>query len=368
MVHCTCTEAGLATAVKNPTQARPSEQTLVEIDKVPIIGETPQPILQNWLTPNPLFYIRNHFDTPEVEMSSWQLTIDGSVSRPAQLDFDDIKKFPKYTTTVTLECAGNNRSDLDPPVPGNQFQSGAVSTAVWAGVALRDILNKAEIEPNALEVLFQGADSGKPVPGGPEMPYLRSLPMDVAMHPDTLVAYEMNGVELPIEHGYPLRLVVPGWYGMASVKWLTGIKVIDYDYEGFFQTDRYVIENDEGVWEQLTQISIKSLISSPAPSDVLANESVYVSGMAWSGSAEIREVEFSADSGETWQKATLAGPSERYAWQQWHITWTPPATGHYTLACRATDQAGNVQPMRTKWNTGGYVINGVRPVCVTVTS
>jgi DMSO/TMAO reductase YedYZ molybdopterin-dependent catalytic subunit len=352
--------------VKNRTQARPAKQTLVEIDKVPLIGETPQQILQNWLTPNPLFYVRNHFDTPEIEMSSFQLTVDGCVSKPGQLDFNDIKKLPKYTSTVTLECAGNNRSDLNPPAPGNQFQNGAVSTSVWAGASLKDVLNAAGVDPDAREVLFQGADSGKPTPEVPEMPYLRSLPMDVAMHPDTLVAYEMNGEELPIEHGFPLRLVVPGWYGMASVKWLTGIEVIDYDYEGFFQTDRYVIENDEGVREQITQISIKSLISNPVADEVLFNESTCVSGMAWSGYAEIKEVEFSADTGKTWRQATLRGPTERYAWQQWHITWTPPTAGHFTLACRATDKVGNVQPLETKWNAGGYVVNGVRPLCVTV--
>ena len=296
------------------------------------------------------------------------LTVDGCVSKPDQLDFDDIKRLPKYTSTVTLECAGNNRSDLDPPTPGNQFQSGAVSTSVWAGAALRDILSDAGIDSDARQVLLQGADTGVPAPGEPEMSYLRSLPMDVAMHPDTLVAYEMNGEELPAEHGYPLRLVVPGWYGMASVKWLVGVKVIDYEYEGFFQTDKNVIENDEGVWEPITQISIKSLISTPAPGDVLASKSVCVSGMAWSGRARIERVEFSADAGQTWQDGTLTGPSERYAWQQWHIAWTPPAAGHYTLACRATDQTGNVQPMETKWNAGGYVINDVRPVCVSVVS
>ena len=366
MVHCTCSEAGVATAVKDQTQTRPSEQTLVEIDKVPLIGETPQSLLQNWLTPNPLFYVRNHFDTPEIEMSSWRLSVDGFVSELGQLDFDDIKRLPKYTSTITLECAGNNRSDLEPPTPGNQFQSGAVSTAVWAGAALKDILGESGIKPGARQVLFEGADFGTPVPGGSEMPYLRSLPMEVAMHPDTLVAYEMNGEELPIEHGYPLRLVVPGWYGMASVKWLSGIKVIDYEFEGFFQTERYVIENDDGVWEQIKEMSIKSLISSPDAGEVLANKSTCVAGMAWSGSAQIKNVEFSSDGGQTWEQATLIGPSERYAWQQWHMTWTPPALGHYTLACRATDQLGNVQPTKTRWNAGGYVVNGVRPVCVTV--
>ena len=366
MVPCTCSEAGVATAVKDQTQTRPSEQTLVEIDKVPLIGETPQLLLQNWLTPNPLFYVRNHFDTPEIEMSSWRLSVDGFVSELGQLDFDDIKRLPKYTSTITLECAGNNRSDLEPPTPGNQFQSGAVSTAVWAGAALKDILGESGIKPGARQVLFEGADFGTPVPGGSEMPYLRSLPMEVAMHPDTLVAYEMNGEELPIEHGYPLRLVVPGWYGMASVKWLSGIKVIDYEFEGFFQTERYVIENDDGVWEQIKEMSIKSLISSPDAGEVLANKSTCVAGMAWSGSAQIKNVEFSSDGGQTWEQATLTGPSERYAWQQWHMTWTPSASGHYTLACRATDQLGNVQPTKTRWNAGGYVVNGVRPVCVTV--
>lgn len=366
MVHCTCSEAGLATADKTPTQARPSENTLVEIDKVPLIGETPQQVLQNWLTPNPLFYVRNHFDTPLLSISSWRLTVDGCVTSPRTLDYNEVKKLPKVTSTVTLECAGNNRSDLEPPAPGNQFQNGAISTSVWAGAALKDLLDQVGIRSGARQVLFQGADSGEPVPGETSMPYLRSLPLDVAMHPDTLVAYEMNGEALPVEHGHPLRLVVPGWYGMASVKWLTGVKVIDHDYEGFFQTDRYVIENDEGVREQITQMSVKSLIGSPTAGDVLANEPTCVSGMAWSGCAPIGEVEFSDDGGATWRPATLTGPYQRYAWQQWRFTWNPPDAGHYTLACRATDQAGNVQPMDTRWNAGGYAVNGVKPVCVTV--
>lgn len=366
MVLCTCSEAGLVVSVDSPTQARPSEQTLVEIDKIPLVGETPQQILQSWLTPNPLFFVRNHFNTPDIKISSWILTVDGHVSNPRQFLFDDIKKLPKYTSTITLECAGNNRSDLEPSTPGNQFQTGAVSTGVWAGARLSDVLDAVGIESDACQVLFQGADSGEPAPNKPMMSYLRSLPMDVAMHQGTLIAYEMNGEELPTHHGYPLRLVVPGWYGMASVKWLIGIKVIDYDYQGFFQTEKYVIKNSDGIPEQITQMSVKSLISDPAERALLPKEPTCVSGMAWSGYTGIEKVEFSADGGRNWDQTNLSPPSGPYAWQQWHIKWVPLQLGHYTLLSKATDESGHVQPMETLWNSGGYIVNGVRPICVTV--
>ncbi len=367
MCNCTCITAGLS-ATTAVAQIRPDDKppALVTIEREPMIGETPQRVFNRWLTPNPLFYVRNHFSTPNIHCSDWKLHIDGLVSRNSELTLDQLKNLPRVTMPVTMECAGNNRSDLDPPTPGNQFQNGAVSTAYWAGVPLKDVLQTAGIKDGVKEALFEGHDSGVPAPGEPATPYLRSLPIDVAMHPDTLLAYEMNGAALPEEHGHPLRLIVPGWYGMASVKWLKRITLLDINYEGFFQTDRYIIEDESGRAVPLTSIGIKSVIGTPATGDVVRMGEVCVNGTAWSGGQRISAVDVSCDGGETWTRADIVGPSERYAWQHWRYSWSPPAPGDYTLMSRAIDARGNVQPMKTRWNRLGYMVNGVRPVAVTV--
>ena len=368
MCNCTCSGAGLSVAPPS-AQVRPDKtKELVTIEYEPQIGETPASALDAWLTPTPHFYVRNHFSIPDVQCSTWSLRIEGLVTRERRFTLDDLKQLPRVTLPVTMECAGNNRSDLDPPTPGNQFQSGAVSTAYWAGVRLSDVLKTAGINPRAREVLFEGLDTGKPEPSKPEMPYRRSLPLDVALHPDTLLAYEMNGLELPKEHGYPLRLIVPGWYGMASVKWLNRMTVIDSDYSGYFQGHKYVIENDAGEAVPLTTIGIKSLIGSPTDGEAVRVGEVCVTGMAWSGDKRIARVDFSSDGGTTWEVAEMVGPSERYAWQKWHYSWTPDEPGDYTLMSRAVDVQGNVQPMKSRWNRLGYMVNGVKPVEVTVAS
>ncbi len=373
MCGCTCIGAGLSAAPPS-AQVRPDDDNhnnLVTIAREPQVGETPQRALDAWLTPNPLFYVRNHFDTPRIRCESWALRIDGLVSNTVELSLDALKRLPRVTMPITMECAGNNRSDLYPPTPGNQFQSGAVSAAYWAGARLSDALALAGAREGAIEALFEGCDSGEPEPGSPQMPYLRSLPLDVALHPHTMLAYEMNGSPLPSEHGHPLRLIVPGWYGMASVKWLRRITLIDTPYEGYFQGHKYVIEDADGNAEPLTKIGVKSLIGSPAEGaeiaiEKLGEDDVCVTGMAWSGNGRIARVDFSDDCGETWRRAEIVGPSERYAWQKWHCAWRPTRRGDYTLMARAVDASGSVQPMRNRWNKLGYMVNGVKPVRVTV--
>ena len=368
MCNCTCIGAGLG-VMPPSTQVRPgNSMNLVTIEREPQIGETPQPALEAWLTPNPLFYVRNHFSVPEIRCSSWRLSIDGLVSREQQLSLDELKLLPRVTLPVTMECAGNNRSDLEPPAPGNQFTSGAVSTAYWAGVRVSDVLRSAGISPGAREVLFEAHDSGRPEPDLSEMPYTRSLPLDVALHPDTLLAYEMNGQELPLEHGHPLRLMVPGWYGMASVKWLKRLSVLDTDYSGYFQGKKYVIEDELGHTVPLTTIGVKSLIGNPSEGSTVSIGQVCVTGVAWSGQDRIARVDFSSDNGATWTATEMVGPSEQYAWQKWHYAWNPKQTGAYSLMSRAVDVRGNVQPMKSRWNKLGYMVNGVRPVLVTVVS
>lgn len=367
MCNCTCSKAGPSDLDSVPqVQPTQSPKNLVPIEHEPMIGETPQSELDNWLTPIPSFYVRNHFEMPEICGSEWKLHIDGLVSKESNLSFEHLRALPSITMPVTIECAGNNRSDLVPPAPGNQFQNGAVSTANWTGTSLHHVLTSCGISDGATEVLFEGYDSGVPEPGAQVMPYLRSLPLNVAMHPDTLLVYEMNSQILPREHGFPVRLLVSGWYGMASVKWLKRITVLDRSYEGFFQTDRYIIEDDEGREVPLGYMGIKSVISSPEVGDSVHMEKVQVNGTAWSGGKRIVAVEVSTDGGNTWRPADLDARCEGYAWRQWCYSWTPDAPGGYTLMSRAVDEAGNVQPMKTRWNRLGYMINGVRPVSVQV--
>lgn len=364
---CKCSKAEFVGEMNDPLCSQPEGMGLVTIEDEPIIGETPQATLQSWLTPNPLFYIRNHYLIPEAEITSdWNLQLDGHVDNDLSFSLKDFRKYPKQTLPITLECAGNNRSDLKPQVPGNPFQNGAVSNAIWAGIPLSVLLESAGVKPGAVEVLFEGLDTGSPAPDEQTQPYLRSLPIDVAMHPDTLLAYEMNGEVLSQEHGYPIRLIVPGWYGMASVKWLRRICVLQENFEGFFQKDRYIVENEQGGTTPVSTMHVKSLISWPESNSTLPLQSHNVSGMAWSGFAHIKKVEVSDDGGKTWTDADLVGPRYRYAWQQWNFGWSPQSPGHYTLVARALDEDGNIQPLETRWNNLGYIINGVKPVCVEV--
>ena len=366
MNRCTCSEAEDAGAVDAARRAQPEDCDLVTIDHVPYIGETPRAALQSWLTPNANFYVRNHFSVPSLDSPTWSLSVEGEVTQPFSLTLDEVMRLPKHTVPVTLECAGNNRSDLQPEVSGNQFRDGAVGTAIWGGLALKHLLESCGVTPAAKEVLFEAADTGEPEPGKPPTSYQRSLSLTVATHPDTLLAYEMNGEQLPEAHGYPLRLIVPSWYGMASVKWLNRIVVIDYEFRGFFQTDRYVLRVEGEEPEPLSYVWIKSLIGSPRQGDVLDQRQHEINGLAWSGGGTVTLVEFSPDSGETWRPVTLGGPDHPYTWRPWSYHWEPLAPGHFTLMVRAYDEVGNMQPLETTWNSLGYAVNGVKAVCVTV--
>ncbi len=369
MVRCRCTPAEAAGVTRDPwhTQPHPQPAALVTIDSEPFVGETPLAAIQSWLTPNSLYYARNHYETPAIDISGWRLVVDGHTSSVLDLTYNDVLEMPRRAMPVTMECAGNNRMDLDPPVSGNRFQGGAVSTALWTGVSLADLLDRAGAGPGAVEVVFEGADLGSPEPSGAPSPYARSLPLEAARHPDMLLAYEMNGEPLPEDHGYPLRLVAPGWYGMASVKWLTRISLIDHPYEGFFQKERYVLDTGHGPPEPLARMLVKSLFSRPRHGQVFERcAPLEVAGLAWSGAGEIADVEISDDFGETWTCANLDGLFHDYTWRQWTAVWTPPCAGHHTLMARARDENGDAQPMKNRWNRLGYAVNGVQSVCVNV--
>ncbi len=335
----------------------------------PYVGETPQTALGSWLTPNSLFYVRSQFDYPDIDENTWKLNAVSSAGDEISLSLDEIKQLPKHTVTVTLECAGNNRSDLNPPAPGNQFNNGAVSNAVWSGTSLKSILSKMNLGQDVVEILFEGADVGSPAADKDAEPYLRSLPLDLAMHEDTLLAYEMNGETLPLEHGYPIRLIIPGWYGMAHVKWVNKISSITTPFSGYFQGEKYVLKYDDGTERPVQEIQVKSAITSPREKESLkCCETYSVSGQAWAGRNQIKKVEVSVDGGKIWNAAQLIGPSENYAWQQWTYSWTPDSPGDHVLLSRATDTKGNEQPLESRWNELGYAVNGSKPVNVVVST
>jgi DMSO/TMAO reductase YedYZ molybdopterin-dependent catalytic subunit len=334
------------------------DRKLEIIGNDPLVAETPVSGLNTWLTPNNLFYIRGHFPFQNIPDDDWRIEINGSVQTPYEINTDELMELSKKTLPTTMECAGNNRKDLDPKVSGNQFDTGAVSTAIWAGASLSEILHKAGILGVTKEILFEGADKGVPEPGKEIISYCRSLPVE-DINSDILIAYEMNGEPIPLEHGGPIRLIVPNWYGMASVKWLNKITALEKPFEGYFQTYKYVIKGTGEPDRPVREMKIKSAFSVEKQRASFSSETVSISGFAWSGLGDIKKVEISHDGGKNWLKTNLQEPKSVYSWQHWIIDWIPPQIGSYTFLCKATDTKGNSQPIEPNWNKMGYEINNV---------
>lgn len=333
--------------------------------------ETPVGLLNTWITPNDLFYVRHHTYAANVEANSWKLTVDGEVAQPLTLTLDELKKMPKATVTVTLECAGNGRSFFDPPVAGIQWEKGAVGTARFSGARLADVLRKAGVKPTGKYVAMNGAD--KPV--GKQPDFIRNVVMDKAMHPDTILAYEMNGEPLPGIHGFPLRAVVPGWEGAYAVKWLTHLQVIDKEHEGFFVKTAYRYPNrrvapgaavDPKDMVPVTGLVVKSFINSPLEGASFKPGRVRIRGFAWAGESMISKVDVSMDNGASWVMARLGKEREKYAWQSFEYEFNIPAAGSYLLMARATDDRGRVQPVAPQWNPSGYLWNVIDKVRINV--
>jgi DMSO/TMAO reductase YedYZ molybdopterin-dependent catalytic subunit len=340
----------------------------------PINLEFPFSSLDRFTLPNERFYIRNHFAMPKIDPRSWRLRVEGAVNQPLDLSLDDIRKMPSQTRAVMLECAGNGRVYLVPRASGVAWQFGAVGNAEWTGVPLAAVLEKAGLKAKVEEVVLQGADTGA-INDEPKTPgvvhYDRSLPIEKAKQPDVLLAYAMNGKDLPPEHGAPLRAVVPGWYGMASVKWLTRLYVSQERYRGYFQTLNYsYFTRGHGFpsIQAISEIQVKSSIARPAVGDIVPAKSQHrVFGAAWTGEAEIRKVEVTTDGGQSWQEATLLEKPVKYAWRLWEYEWkTPERPGRYTLMARATDSRGRTQPAQRDPDRRAYMINHVVPVDVEV--
>lgn len=343
---------------------------LVVVTSDPLNAETRLDAQQGVLTPNPAFYVRDHFAMPRIDPATWRLTLDGEVARPLALTYDELRALPSRTHLVTLECAGNGRRAMNPPAEGEPFGYGVASTAEWTGVPLRTVLEAADLRPNALEVLFSGADGGPNAEaGGATMAFERSLPVERALHPDTLLAYAMNGEELPAAHGFPLRVLVPGWYGVAAVKWLVRITALATPFAGFFQRDRYVMVHTvrgETTATPLTTIPPRSLLVAPSDGATLARGEQRLRGLAWSGEAPVERVEISVDDGRTWQAAEWTSEPARYAWRTWDYRWEATSPGPATLRSRVFDAAGHTQPASAEWNRLGYANNAIQVVRVTV--
>ena len=326
------------------------------------------------VTPAGLHYLLIHYDIPAVDAAEWRLSIDGAVERPLTLSLDDLRARPSETLAVTLECAGNGRALLEPHVESQPWLVEAVGTAAWTGTPLAPILREAGVAGGVPEILFTGLDHG--VDHGVEQDYQRSLALADAMGDDVLLAYAMNGEPLPPQHGFPLRLVVPGWYGMAHVKWLSSITALTESFDGYQMRETYRIwragAEDADAGEAVTRILPRSLISPPGFPDfysrrrIVDRGEVRMEGRAWSGLAPIERVEVSVDDGAAWADAKLGAlPGSPYAWRSWSFEWDAEP-GDHVLSSRATDATGATQPLRPEWNRGGFQNNAVHRVPVSV--
>jgi sulfane dehydrogenase subunit SoxC len=319
------------------------------------------------VTPVGLHYLLIHYDIPMVDAESWRLRVDGRVGRELSLSLDDLRARPAVTLAVTLECAGNGRAALSPRPLSQPWLLEAVGTAEWTGIPLLGLLEEAGVDEDAVDVLFGALDRG--VEGGEEQQFARSLPLAAALREEVLLAYAMNGRPLPPQHGFPLRLVVPGWYGMTSVKWVERITLLDQPFDGYQQARGYRLRqtpDEDG--EPVSRMLPRSLMVPPGIPDFATRERTLepgphtVTGRAWSGFGPVERVEVSADGGASWSDARLGRQPSRWAWRPWEWDWDPREPGRYELCCRATDSAGNGQPLTAPWNLGGYANNEVQRV------
>jgi DMSO/TMAO reductase YedYZ molybdopterin-dependent catalytic subunit len=355
-------------------QTDPAPGRMIIRQKKPENLEFPFETLDRFLTPNHQFFIRCHFAQPELDLDTWRLRVEGEVERSLELDFHQLRRMPSRRTTALLECSGNGRVFLVPKAVGVPWELGAVGNAEWSGVPLREVLQSAGVRAGAIEVILEGADSGEPAdePKNPgKISFARSLPLSRALEDDVLLAYEMNGEPLPRAHGFPVRLIVPGWYAMASVKWVTRIRVTNRPFHGYYQTFEYArFQEKEGLptLEALTEIDPKAQIARPAIREVVpAGKEYRVFGAAWGGSDAIEKVELSTDGGSLWKEATLLDDPVRYAWRFWECRWTPPAgPTRCTLLARATDGRGRVQALERDPRRLNAMISHVLPVEVEV--
>ena len=346
---------------------------LIVRSEEPLNLEMPFARLDGLITPNESFYVRCHFPIPQIRASEWRLKVEGTVRDALELDYEELRGMESRTISATLECAGNNRIFLEPKVKGVQWALGAVGNASWTGVPLSALLQRAGVDPDASEVILEGADEGEvdksPQPTG-NISFARSIPLSKAVD-DVLLAYQMNGEPLSATHGFPVRAIVPGWYAMASIKWLRRIVLSATPFNGYYQSLDYTYCERRDGFATLTPISeqqIKAEIARPQDGETVPAESVVrVQGAAWSGGAHVTTVQISVDAGVTWHAAQLAGEPVENAWRLWQYDGrTPAARGRQTIMARATDSRGRSQPFDRDPDRGSYMINHILPIEVEV--
>jgi sulfite oxidase len=331
--------------------------------------EMPLTGFADYITPIEHFFVRTHVAVPKVELPEWRLKVEGHVTAPLTLTIGDLRQMPSYELISVLECAGNGRALFDPPVAGLQWATGAVGNGRWRGVRLADVLQRAGMKTGAVEVVFDGAD----VPLGAMADFQRSIPIKKALHPNTLLAYSMNGETLPPKHGFPLRAVVPGWAGDSWVKWITSVRVVNEEFSGFWMKNAYLYPNKPAApgsvvapeeMSPVTSLRVKSIIAFPADgARVEPGKRIVIRGAAWSGEGgPVAAVDVSVDRGRTWKAARITGEPAKFGWRLWEYPWTPPDVAHYTIFARARDVSGDIQPLAAEWNPAGYLWNAISRV------
>jgi sulfite oxidase len=350
-----------------------AKDQLIVRSESPADFETPMHLLdKGWITSNDLHYVRCHLQTPKIDVNGWNLVIEGEVNQSVTLTMREIRQLSETSRIVTLECAGNGRVYSDPPVAGLQWEKGAVGTARWTGISLRDVLNKAGVKRTGRHIIMNGMD--EPMASVPD--FVRSIPIEKAMHPDTILAYKMNGEDIPSDHGFPLRLIVPGWEAAASTKWIKNIRVSETEADGFFFKTAYRIPNrsvppgstvDPNDMIPYTALDVKSVLTFPLEGTTIRlGASIELRGFAWAGEVDITRVDVSTDFGRTWTAASLDPQRARYAWRRFRHVWKPAMRGSFIVMSRATDSDGRTQPFAPSWNPAGYVYNVVDKVRINV--
>jgi DMSO/TMAO reductase YedYZ molybdopterin-dependent catalytic subunit len=351
-----------------PKTALRAGDGMITLSPQPLDVEMPLDDFVDEITPVKNFFIRSHTLIPEVKLTDWKLSVDGLVEKPVILNFNDLKQMPRMELVSVLECAGNGRGFYAPRVAGSQWSFGAVGNARWTGVRLRDVLDKCGLKARATEILLDGAD----VPLGKMPDFQRTIPVAKALDPDTILAYEMNGEPLTAAHGFPLRLIAPGWASDSWVKWLQHIEVLDHEFEGFWMKTAYRHPNrpvapgaavDPKDMVPVTDLNVKSVIAHPG--EWAKPGRIAVAGVAWSNASPVTKVEVSTDAGSTWAVAKLLGEPAKYGFRKWSYGWDA-REGRHTLLSRATNAKGESQPLEEQWNPSGYLWNvaQARPVLI----
>jgi len=357
-----------------------NDDGLIWYSKQYVTAETALNHLDTWITPTSSFFIRNNLLMPSIDLDQWHLQVTGEVEHPLDLSFRELQALRSVDVTNTLECAGNGRAFFEPRINGLRWGRGAVGNAIFSGPPLHVLLEKARPKPDARHVAFKGMDVLPP--GANE--FIRSIPLDKALDPHTLVALRMNRAPLTAEHGYPARALVPGWIGSCSIKWLTEIRVLRDEFNGFYMRSAYRVPGSQASEDAkpITSLHVKSIITSVGPLRVRSQavrpsqdlnstlpqysvskrEPIRIHGAAWAGEHAIAKVEISTDGGHSWRTAALGSEHSPFAWRLWSFDWNPVRSGAFALQARATDIRGNVQPVKPPWNGGGYMWNGIDEV------